>query len=94
MEHVKREVPFRVATCWNGAVVFPAEPYIYRNETRESVNLKRGWKMLDLRESFPPFSHYPVQAESRVPLSFLPRGEDITAARRSNQVQNIRHRRM
>ena len=55
---LKKEVPFKVAACWNGAVVFPSEPYLWRESDTpplaEGVDFspllgKRGWKMIDLR---------------------------------------------
>lgn len=54
---LKKEVPFKVAACWNGAVVFPSEPYLWRESDTpplaEGVDFspllgKRGWKMIDL----------------------------------------------
>jgi hypothetical protein len=45
---LEREMPFEVATCWNGAVAFRLAPYLYRPEREQASTMgKRGWKMID-----------------------------------------------
>jgi hypothetical protein len=47
---VRKEQPFEVAACWNGAVVIDAEPLLFSDNstTTTSSNLStRGWKSVD-----------------------------------------------
>lgn len=50
IERIKQEKPTEVGACWNGVVVFPAGPYLYKlpdeSESRMRVQ-KRSWKMID-----------------------------------------------
>lgn len=46
------EMPVEVASCWNGVVAFPAEPYIRKNskparENGHSTLRARGWHVMD-----------------------------------------------
>jgi len=59
MSRVRDQKPFEVSSCWNGAVVFPAKPYIYSPPTPPTppttTNLRRrGWKMIDNCSPPPP----------------------------------------
>lgn len=45
VKRVKEEEPFEVAACWNGAVAFPAGPYLYR--PTDDHYSAQGWKMVD-----------------------------------------------
>lgn len=49
---VRREAPFPVSSCWNGAVVFDAAPVRYHPTATGVISKKprrRGWKMVDDR---------------------------------------------
>lgn len=55
---VQNQTPFPVATCWNGAVVLKAEPFLYRPAVLESdkrngdglESRSREWRMIDNSE--------------------------------------------
>ncbi|WWC58320.1 uncharacterized protein I303_100860 [Kwoniella dejecticola CBS 10117] len=59
IEKIEKEEPFEVSSCWNGAVVFKAGPFLYKAPVEESIEpenpalegeyhlMKRGWKMVD-----------------------------------------------
>ncbi|WVQ62475.1 uncharacterized protein L199_000615 [Kwoniella botswanensis] len=63
IDRLRKEEPFEVSSCWNGAVVFKAGPFLYtpqeevRVDEAEMIDLeqshdgrhlaKRGWKMVD-----------------------------------------------
>jgi hypothetical protein len=56
---IRNQEPFEVSSCWNGAVVFDAKPFLYAHNTSSSTDVsypptgsdlglsKRGWKMVD-----------------------------------------------
>lgn len=60
---IRNQEPFEVSSCWNGAVVFDAKPFLYAHNTSSSTDVsyppagsdlglsKRGWKMVDNCES-------------------------------------------
>ena len=55
---LRKEEPFPVAACWNGAVVFPTGPFLYNpdfghHEGGRTLSA-RGWKMVDGRTSSYP----------------------------------------
>lgn len=55
IEALKKEQPFEVAACWNGVAAFPAKPYLWKPGQSPQASLphldKRGWRMMDNRES-------------------------------------------
>ncbi|WVR03663.1 hypothetical protein IAU60_000658 [Kwoniella sp. DSM 27419] len=71
IEKLKREEPFEVTSCWNGAAAFKAEPFLYKPDkepgvsTPEPTIMQRGWRMVDndtypLSEFSPPIAN-PLQ---------------------------------
>ena len=49
-EAVRKEQPFEVAACWNGAVVIDAKPLLFPDNstiTSPSNVAARGWKSVD-----------------------------------------------
>ena len=56
--------PFEVASCWNGIVAFPAQPYLFNPDVNRtepaspSRHAKRGWKMVDDGKSLRHLSHH------------------------------------
>jgi hypothetical protein len=48
IDRIKQEKPVEVAACWNGVVVFPAGPYLYKEPEEAQMRIqKRSWKMID-----------------------------------------------
>jgi len=101
MSRVRDQKPFEVSSCWNGAVVFPAKPYIYSPPTPPTppttTNLRRrGWKMIDNCSPPPPPPPLPdhfrrLADELLSVISRLPR---VPRPRLPHPIPFLRHRRL